>query len=146
MLIIPLYSKKYFAFIGAFLSEGIAFWYSARASRWVYNPILSLIYGLIWGILPGFILTKKKDSLLRIYFSITFIFIMHFIFYQLLSMAWIKFVFLDKNYSLNLKANVFGFKRFVFWNLLIKFVSLFILSFIIAFIYKRVKKELLSLF
>ncbi|MGI3136418.1 MAG: hypothetical protein ACN23H_02455 [Candidatus Phytoplasma vitis] len=146
LLIIPLYSKKSFAFIGAFLSEGIAFFCNKRSS-YVYNPILSLTYGFIWGILPSLFLTKKKDSLLKIYFSITFIFIIHFIFYYMLSITWIKFVFLDQNYSLNLKANIFGLRRVessVFFC--IKFVSLFILSFICAFIYNRTKKVLLSLF
>jgi hypothetical protein len=145
LLIIPLYAKKNFAFIGAFLSESISFWYK-KTSVWVYNPILSLIYGFIWGILPGLVLTKKKDSLLKIYFSITFIFIMHFIFYYILRMIWFKFVFLDQNYSLNLKANIFNLERLNFYYLFIKFISLFILSFIMAFIYNRAKKELLSLF
>ncbi|WP_323847646.1 MAG: hypothetical protein Q2306_02095 [Phytoplasma sp.] len=145
LLIIPLYSKKYFSFIIVSLSEGIAFW--SRSSSYPYNPILSLFYGIIWGILPNFFLNKKNNSFFRVYFFINLIFIFHFVFYYIISIIWIKFYFFQNNFF-DLKNNLFSYSRITYikFYLLIKFFSLFIISLVNTYLYLRIKRQVLLIF
>jgi hypothetical protein len=145
-LIMPLYTSKFFCFLGTFLTEIITFF--LRNSRYTYNPFLSLTYAFCWGILPGLLLKEKTTSFTKTYLSLSFIFIIYFFSYIFLGLTWINFIIVKKNTSNKFFFNfnnVFGFYRLKPF-LFIKFFFLFISAFVITYLHLKIKKTIIFLF
>lgn len=144
-LFISLYNKNYFvASVAAFLSEFVSF--CLRKSLYPYNPLLSVSFAFCWGFLPLLILKNKDMSFLKHYLIITFIAVMHFFLFILLNFFFIDAIFNKKEGSFTtlLQDNFMG--RFLTPFLYIKFISIFLVSFLITYLYRIIKKQLLNVF
>ncbi|WP_017192732.1 hypothetical protein [Italian clover phyllody phytoplasma] len=144
-LIIPLYNKNYFVVsAAAFLSEFVSFW--LRKSLYLYNPLLSVSFAFCWGFLPLLMLKNKDMSFLKHYLIITFIAVMNFFLFILLNFFFIDTIFSKKEGSFTtlLQDNFMG--RFLMPFLYIKFISVFLVSFLITYLYCIIKKQLLNVF
>ncbi|WP_017193483.1 hypothetical protein [Vaccinium witches'-broom phytoplasma] len=144
-LIMPLYNKNYFVVsAAAFLSEFVSFW--LRKTLYLYNPLLSVSFSFCWGFLPLLMLKNKDMSFLKHYLIITFIAVMHFFLFTLLNFFFIDVIFSKKEVSFTtlLQDNFMG--RFLMPFLYIKFISVFLVSFLITYLYRIIKKQLLNVF
>ncbi|MGE9276580.1 MAG: hypothetical protein ACQKHC_01650 [Candidatus Phytoplasma pruni] len=144
-LIIPLYNKNYFVVsAAAFLSEFVSFW--LKKTLYLYNPLLSVSFSFCWGFLPLLMLKNKDMSFLKHYLIITFIAVMHFFLFTLLNFFFIDVIFSKKEGSFMtlLQDNFMG--RFLMPFLYIKFISVFLVSFLITYLYRIIKKQLLNVF
>ncbi|QTX03178.1 hypothetical protein LFWB_6150 [Candidatus Phytoplasma luffae] len=162
LLFIHLYSNRFIAFIGTFLIDFISIFFNYKFR--LYNPILGCTYAFCWGILPSFFLKKEERSFFKIYIYILIIFICHFFLFHVPIVYW----GFDRNFADILKNN-FNFVSFIErikkifffpsiktesnmfetiirFVLLIKFFTIFALSFLITFLYIKIKEQILSLF
>ncbi|MFR0367777.1 hypothetical protein [Candidatus Phytoplasma palmae] len=143
LAMIPLYvEKKYIAFFGVFFAETFSFF--LRQSKFIYNPFLSLLYAICWGLLPSLFLQKKNYSFLKTYFIFTFIFIFYFFTYFLLSLVWTGFSFFNNQKSI-LFFSQFSTERIKFF-IYVKFFSIFIVSFLFTYLFLKIKKKLINLY
>ncbi|MEZ0180529.1 hypothetical protein ['Camptotheca acuminata' phytoplasma] len=147
LLILHLYSKKKISFIGVFLIECFIFF--SRSSSFPYNPVLSLSYAFCWGFLPSLFVKREKESFLKIYFIICFLFCVYFFLFHIPNLLWIRFAFLDKNFSFNFRNNKFSLVRISScWSIFIlfmNFLSIFIVSLVDTYFYHQIKKRIITL-
>ncbi|WBL31372.1 hypothetical protein [Candidatus Phytoplasma sacchari] len=139
-LVLPFYSRIFFSFLGSFISE--ISWFFLRGSKFIFNPFLSFFYAICWGILPNIFL-KNKKSFLKIYFSLTIIIFFHFVFYILLNILFINSLLFSNINKKILSLNFLNQK--VFKNILLaRFFLLFLNSFIISYLYIKIRNSILE--
>ncbi|TVY12391.1 hypothetical protein [Candidatus Phytoplasma pini] len=139
LLFLPLLQNKYLSFISAFLSEFLCFWLRKSSKNFPYKPILSFSYAFCWGFLPNLFLTKNNNSFWKTYLSLILIFIFYFLTYHLLSLN-LVLLFVSKN-----KKNLLNCLDKYFWILPIRFFSFFLISFLISYLYLKIKKQIIHL-
>ncbi|CAP18467.1 conserved hypothetical protein [Candidatus Phytoplasma mali] len=134
LIIMSFYIPFYLSFLGSFLSETLGFFLINNHQKYTYNPIISIIIAILFGILPGLIL-KKKNSYLKFYIF----FVLISFFYQIfntLSFIYFNIYYYQDNNNINL-WNIIG-KKYILW----KSLSILITTFFLTFIIKKIINSL----
>lgn len=147
-LLIPLYisnnnASKFLVFFGVSCSEALGF-FIFRFKTYTFSFILNFAYAICWGFLPNFFF-KTNYSFLKTYFLILLLFIFHYLFVTLLG-ACIYFNLITYNISILSFLTSHNFVKFIFdkrYYFIIRFFSLPIVAFAVAFLYLRIKHRLM---
>ncbi|MFP7699488.1 MAG: ECF transporter S component [Candidatus Phytoplasma pyri] len=132
LIIMSFYVPFYLSFLGSFLSETLGFF--LKNLKYAYNPIISIIIAILFGVLPGLIL-KKKDS----YFKFYIFFVLISFFYQIFNT--LSFIFFNKylcGNSSNINLLTIIKKNYILW----KSLSILITPFFLTFIIKKIINSL----
>ncbi|KND62535.1 hypothetical protein [Candidatus Phytoplasma phoenicium] len=146
-LFIPLYTSnkttiKGLVFLGVSFSEAVGY-FIFRYKAYPFSFILNFTYGICWGLLPNFFF-KKNYSFIKTYFLILLLFIFHYLFVNILA-AGLYFHFLtDTTDKISILSFFISNKKCYYFVL--RFFSLPIVSFVVTFLYFRIKYHIIMLF
>ncbi|WP_334330950.1 ECF transporter S component [Candidatus Phytoplasma prunorum] len=134
LIIMSFYVPFYLSFLGSFLSETLGFFLINNNQKYTYNPIISIIIAILFGVLPGLIL-KKKNNYLKFYIF----FILISFFYQIFNT--LSFIYFNIYYYHD-NNNINFWKTIEIKYILSKSLSILITPFFLTFIIKKIINSL----